>query len=514
PVCAPTRASLLTGRYHPRTGVDGVTRTKETMRSEEITIAEILNAAGYTTGCFGKWHNGAHYPHHPNGQGFDDFFGFCAGHWNNYFDTHLEWNGRRVETEGYITDVLTDGAVEFIRANQDRPFLCYVPYNAPHSPWQVPGVFYEKYKNKGLDNKTACAYAMCENVDYNVGRLLDTLDRYNLAEDTIVLFLTDNGPNSDRYNGNMRGRKGSSHEGGIRVPLFVRWPGKIQAGKVIPQIASHIDLLPTLVSLCGIPMLETKPLDGIDLSPLLQGEVNEWKDRMIFTTWGRRGSVRTQRWRAYTQNNRWELYDMAADPDESDNVADKHPQVLKRLSRAYEKWYQEATKAGFDPIPTHIGHPEMRVVTLPGHEAYLQPGAEKGISYVGRSGWANDYITAWIDTDAYPLWEVNIVEEGNYNIELMYSCPKEDVGSKIRVEIGEAHVDGTVNMPHEPPFLPSPDRVPRKEVYEKEWRTLKLGTTHLKKGKTQLKVKALTKPGNQVMELKAVKVETARGYNK
>jgi arylsulfatase A len=205
------------------------------MASEETTLAEMFQQAGYTTGCFGKWHNGAHYPYHPNGQGFDEFLGFCAGHWNNYFDTHLEHNGKRIETEGYITDVLTDAALEFMQSNQDQPFFCYVPYNAPHSPWQVPDSYYFKYKSKGLDDKTATAYAMCENIDDNVGRLLKFLEKANLDEDTIVLFLTDNGPNSDRYNGNMKGRKGSAHEGGVRVPLFMRWTGKILPGTVIKK---------------------------------------------------------------------------------------------------------------------------------------------------------------------------------------------------------------------------------------------------------------------------------------
>src|SRR5262245_21570995 len=134
PVCAPTRASLLTGRYHPRTGVAWVTRGLETMRSEELTLAEVLRDAGYATGCFGKWHNGAHYPHNPGGQGFDEFLGFCAGHWNNYFDTTLEHNGTPIKTNGYITDVLTDAAIAFIENQRGRPFFCYVPYNAPHGP--------------------------------------------------------------------------------------------------------------------------------------------------------------------------------------------------------------------------------------------------------------------------------------------------------------------------------------------------------------------------------------------
>jgi len=144
PVCAPTRASLLTGRYYLRTGVNGVTRGRETMRSEEVTLAEILQQAGYATGCFGKWHNGAHYPYHPNGQEFDEFLGFCAGHWNNYFDTTLDHNGKMGKVKGYISDVLSDAAMAFIERNRERPFFCYLPYNAPHSPWQLPDRYFDR----------------------------------------------------------------------------------------------------------------------------------------------------------------------------------------------------------------------------------------------------------------------------------------------------------------------------------------------------------------------------------
>ena len=158
PVCAPTRASLLTGRYHLRTGVHGVTRGHEIMRDEEVTIAELLKQNGYATGAFGKWHNGSQYPHHPNGQGFDEFLGFCAGHWNNYFDTTLDHNGQMVPSKGFMIDVVTDAAIEFIEKNKTKPFFCYLPYNTPHTPWQVPDKYFQKYMAMGIeDPKVACA---------------------------------------------------------------------------------------------------------------------------------------------------------------------------------------------------------------------------------------------------------------------------------------------------------------------------------------------------------------------
>ncbi len=506
PVCAPTRASLLTGRYHLRSGVHGVTRGWETMRSDEITAAEVFKAAGYATGCFGKWHNGAHYPYHPNGQGFDEFFGFCAGHWNNYFDTTLERNGEPVQTKGYITDVLTGAAIEFIQTNQNRPFFCYLPYNAPHSPWQVPDQYFDKYKVRGLDDTTACAYGMCENVDDNLGRVLKTLDRLNLTTNTIVVFLTDNGANSDRFNDGMKGRKGSAHEGGVRVPLFISWPGHIKTGAEIPQIAAHIDLLPTLADLAGIPIPKTKPLDGTSLVPLLEGNASSWPDRKLFTYWNRRGAVRTQRYRAVKTGQRWELYDMRTDPGQKENIAKQHPDIVLEYSEAYEKWLEDASKDGFDPIPIPIGYPERPEVIMPGHEAYFVPESREGISYNFAPGWANDWITNWTSIEAYPYWNVDAIRGGRYEIAIRYTCPKRDVGAKIRVEIGGASIEGTVQKAHDPAPIPSPDRVPRKEVYEKVWATLNLGTVTLQKGKTQLRVKALSKPGQMVIDLKAVHV--------
>jgi arylsulfatase A-like enzyme len=513
PVCAPTRASLLTGRYHLRTGTHGVTRGYENMRSEEVTLAEALKQAGYATGCFGKWHNGAHLPYHPNGQGFDEFFGFCAGHWNNYFDTTLERNGETVKTKGYIADVLTDAALDFINRHREQPFFCYVPYNTPHSPFQVSDKYFGKYKARGLDDKLACIYAMCENLDDNIGRILRRVDELGLSDSTIILFLTDNGPNSDRYNGGMKGRKGSVHEGGVRVPLFIRWPGHIERGINVTQIAAHIDMFPTIVELCGVAMPETLPQDGVSLVPLLRGQTGDWPDRMIFTFRSPRGqtlavpgSVRTQRWRAVKAGKRWELYDMVRDPGQSKDISKENPDILAKLSTAYEAAVKDVTKAGFEPLPIHVGYPQRPTVTLPAHEAYLHAPSKKGISYNGRAGWANDWITNWTDTDAQAYWEVEVVRAGRFQVNLWYVCAKENVGVKVRVEVGGESIEGVVHVAHDPDPVPSPDRVPRGEVYEKVWAGLCLGGIRLNKGRTRLVVRAVEIPGSMAFDLKAVEL--------
>lgn len=518
PVCAPTRASLLTGRYNLRTRTHGVTRGEENMWSEEVTIAEIFAKAGYKTGCFGKWHNGRHYPWHPNGQGFQEFVGFCAGHWNNYFNTTLEHNGEEFQSEGFIIDALTNHALKFIEQNKNQPFLCYVPLNTPHTPWQVPEEYWQRYTDKDLPEETKCAYAMCENIDHNLGRLLSKLDELELAENTIVLFLTDNGANTDRYDGHMRGRKGSVDEGGVRVPLFVRWPGHIPAGRFVKPIAMHIDLLPTLVSLCGIEEGAHPKWDGTDLSPLLlEVEPNEddWPERKLFTFRGlgsspkrSKGAVRTQRWRLVRRNPgaNWSLYDMQADPSQNTDLAKKQPSVVDELSQAFEDIYQDVTQDGFDPLPIPLGLAARPTTVLPGHEAYLHPAKGKGIRYFGPSGWANDWISGWTDTDSYPWWPVEVTEPGRYAISIDYICPKDRVGSKLAVAIGDQSLTQTVTEPHNPGPVPTPDRIRRKEVDDYIWKNLPVGQLNLKPMQTRLVIRGLEIHGGQMPEIKAVRI--------
>jgi arylsulfatase A-like enzyme len=510
PLCAPTRASLLTGRYSQRTGALWVTRGYETMRAAEVTIAEALRGAGYATGIFGKWHNGAHYPHDPRGQGFDEFFGFSAGHWSNYFDTTLVHDGKEVRTKGYITDVLTDAAIKFIERNQRRPFFAYVPYNAPHKPVQVPDRYFDKYKQRGFDDALAGIYGMVENVDDNVNRLLRKLDELKLADDTIVIYLHDNGPNGERYNGGMLGRKGQVHEGGTRSPLFIRWPKRLKPGAVVKEIAAHIDLFPTLLEMCGAQTPKTLPLDGVSLAPLLRGRSKGWPDRMLFTyhfpnpdsAQSGPGSVRTQQYRFVKTNKGVELYDMTADPRQQRDIAAAEPQVVARLGAAYDAWLKDVTKGGFGRLPIPVGHERAPLVELPAPEA----SALVGVSYKGRNGWAHDWLTGWDSVDDSVAWDVDVVRGGKYEVTLLYTCARPNVGSRVRVEAGGAGVEGILSRAHDPAPLPSPDREPRPEVYEKVWAALTLGDLKLNKGRARVSVRAASVAGKSVGELKAVRL--------
>ncbi|HIL68894.1 MAG TPA: N-acetylgalactosamine 6-sulfate sulfatase, partial [Verrucomicrobia bacterium] len=341
-VCAPTRAEFLTGRYYPRTGVSGVSRGQGRMNPDETTIADVFKANGYTTGAFGKWHNGTQSPYHPNDRGFDEFYGFTSGHWGHYFSPPLDHNGKKVRGNGYVVDDFTDHALAFIEINKDKPFFCYVPYNTPHSPMMVSDRFYRKFENvdplmRHRDPKrenimmTRAALAMCENIDWNVGRILKKLDNLKLSENTILLYFSDNGPNSYRWNGGMKGRKGSIDEGGLRSPFFIRWPGHIQAGMRIPQLTGAIDLLPTLTELASVEFKVNKPLDGLSFGSLFRKEPKKWKQRHLFAIKNQQVSVRTQRFRL---DSTGKLFDIEHDRGQQLDVSQEHPVLTEQLRNA------------------------------------------------------------------------------------------------------------------------------------------------------------------------------------
>jgi arylsulfatase A-like enzyme len=508
PLCSPTRASFLTGRDSLRGGVWGVTRGKETLRAEEVTLAEILGDAGYRTAGVGKWHNGEHYPYSPEGQGFETFFGFRRGHWNNYFDTWLLRGNTPERTDGYINDVLTDEALAVLAGPHERPLFLYLAYNTPHSPFQVPDEYFDRVKARGLDDRTAAVYAMVESLDDNVGRILDALAAQGLARDTIVVFFGDNGPNGARFNGGMRGTKGSVHEGGVRVPCFVAWPDHLAPGQVA-EIASGVDLLPTLLDLAGVPVPEGLELDGRSLRPLLEGNTTDWPDRTLFShRFGNRvpeptpGAVRTQRYRAVNEGEGWQLYDMETDPGEQGNIAEEHPDLTARLAAQYEAWFEDVTREGFSRFPIPVGHPEEDPVSLPATQAWF----EGGVAYEQGQGWANDWLTSWTGTNDRIWWELDVVEAGTYDVSLEYLCPVDEAGARVRASAGESEATATV-AGTALRQVPSPDRVPRKEVYEMEWEQLPLGPLQLPRGRVRLTLEAVENAQGRVLDLMAVRLD-------
>jgi arylsulfatase A-like enzyme len=508
PVCAPTRAEFLTGRYHSRGGVRGVSTGQERLNLGERTIAETFKAAGYATGAFGKWHNGSQWPYHPNARGFDEYYGFTSGHWGEYFDPPLDHNGKFVRGRGFVADDFTDHALAFIETNQARPFFCYLPFNTPHSPFCVPDEYWERFKDKpitlrGADGEkenvpvTRAALALCENIDWNVGRVLRRLDALKLADNTIVIYFSDNGPNSRRWNGGMKGIKASTDEGGVRVPFFIRWPGKIKPGTTVREIAGAIDLLPTLASLAGVPLVSARPLDGKDISPLLFGTAREWPERMIFSHQNGKVSVRTQQYRL---DDRGALFDMTADPGQRTDIFEKQPEIAAKLSKAVIAWRAEVLPKTKDDRPYPVGFAEFPMAPLPARDGVPHGKIERSANAPNCS-----YFVNWTRMDDSMTWDIEVNTSGDYEAAIYYTCPEGDVGSTIELSFNGNKLEGKVSPAWNPPLLDQQDRVPRRgESIMKEFHPLRLGGMRLEKGRGLLTLRALQIPGSQVMEVRLV----------
>jgi len=368
PVCSPTRAELLTGRYFQRVGVYATSSGGERLNLDETTIAQVFKEAGYATAAYGKWHNGMQPPYYPNARGFDDFYGFCCGHWGNYFRPMLEHNGEIVKGEGFIIDDLTIKGLEFMDRNKEQPFFLYLPYNTPHSPMQVPDEYWNKFKDKELamkyhgdeeenENFTRTAMAMVENIDYNVGRVFNKLRDWELEENTLVIYLSDNGPNGWRWNAGMRGKKGSTDEGGGRSPLVMQWKNKLPKGKHISQIASSVDLLPTLTDLVLIEVNTQKPLDWKSLKPLIMENIPTWNDRVVYNHWNSGTSIRTQKYRLDSDGR---LYDMDKDGEQTTDLSENLLQLADSLKQLKRDWLLEVMPKSkeTEDRPFTLGHPD------------------------------------------------------------------------------------------------------------------------------------------------------------
>ena len=516
-VCSPTRAEFLTGRYHSRMGVHSTSTGGERFNHEEQTIADVFRDAGYATAAYGKWHSGMQYPYHPNARGFDDYYGFCSGHWGDYYSPMLEHNGQIVKGNGFIVDDLTDHAIDFIDQHRDQPFFVYLPLNTPHSPMQVPDPYWDKFKAKEItpdpakENAkkqnlihTRAALAMCENIDANVGRLIQHLEKTKLADDTIVVYFSDNGPNGSRFNGGMRGRKGSTHEGGLRSPCLIRYPRKIQGGTKVKRIAAAIDLLPTLAEFAGLKLDSPKPLDGKSVAPLLRQDSTEWPERMLFSTWNMKSSVRTDRFRMQAGGG---LYDLVNDPGETKDVSTQHSDVANTLRTALTGWVKEVNpRSSRDPEtrPLTLGHPDAKYTQLPARDALPHGNIIRSNRFPNCT-----FMTQWTNTQDKITWNVNVLDEADYEVEMFYACAEESLGSKIALSLAIEsdptlqRLVSTITVANDVPLRGmEDDRFKRVEGYVKTWQPMKLGVMHLRPGKGLLSLQATKVTGNEVADMR------------
>ncbi len=389
PLCAPTRASLMTGRYYYRTGVLHTSRGGAKMHGSEVTIAELLKNVGYTTGIFGKWHLGDNYPMRAQDQGFDETLIHKSGRLgqvpdkpNTYINPKLWENGQYVQKQGYCTDIFFDAAIKFMQKHLNNPFFIYLPTNVAHATseagLEVPQKYSTPYLEMGYEKNIATVCGMINNFDENFGRLTDRLSSLGLREKTLVIFLSDDG--NVRVNKvDFRGHGYSTpYEGSIRVPCFVQWPGHLPGKLKVDQIASHIDILPTLLDAAGADSPDNLTIDGVSLLPLLEEKGRYWVDRMIFLQCERgmtphrykNCAVISERFKLIGYPNTFEerdlitsrhnpvleLYDISSDPGETSNLADRHPEILKNLRAAYDNWFDDVKSTRqFSPGLIHVG---------------------------------------------------------------------------------------------------------------------------------------------------------------
>jgi arylsulfatase A-like enzyme len=441
PVCAPTRASLMTGRYNYRTGVVDTYLGRAMMHGDEVTLAEMLGDAGYRTGIFGKWHLGDTYPMRAGDQGFQQTLVHKGGGigqpsdppGTSYFDPILKHNGEQKQFQGYCTDIFFDAAMRFVELNRDQPFFVYIPTNAPHSPYDVPESFIEPYRVKGLSDKDARIYGMITNIDDNMGKLAAKLDELELAENTILIFMTDNGPTTQHFTAGLRDQKTTAFEGGIRVPFFLRWPSQLQAAKV-DRVGAHIDVAPTLLAAARVEAPASVEFDGVSLLPLLHGDAAGWPERTIFIQSHRGNQPQLYRnFAAVTQKYKLlqplsfgepappgtplQLYDLESDPGEQNDVASEQRGELARLKKQYEDWFEDVSATrGYDPPKIFIGTEHENPVILTRQDWRM----------VGADGWKDGYLG---------YWEVDVKSAGKYDIRFRFT--KQERAGRAEFKLGE-----------------------------------------------------------------------------
>lgn len=462
PVCAPTRSSLMTGRYSLRTGVRDTYNGGAIMASSEVTIAEMLKQANFTTGIFGKWHLGDNYPSRPSDQGFDESLIHLAGGMGqvgdftnyfkkdtSYFDPILWHNNEQKPYKGYCSDIFTENAIEFIENNKNNPFFCYLSFNAPHNPLQVPDEYYQAYKTldptDGIDpelipnekisektkDNTRKVYAMVTNIDDNLKKLFNKVDELGIKDNTIVIFMTDNGPQHVRYIAGMKGRKSSVYNGGIRVPFFLRFPAMFSGNQEVNQFTAHIDLLPTLSKLCNVEMPRDRKIDGRSFIPSINSE--KLPERSFFSYWTRKypelyNNIALQRGQfkliGKTDYNspieNFELYDTYNDPFEKNNLVTQKKSIALSLKKEMHQTFLELVNSENLKNPPRI---------------MLGSDFENPV-YLNRND-AGGQRAVWNQEQAYSFWKVDINKEGLYDLKFKFLKPLPANGN-MYLEIGQS----------------------------------------------------------------------------
>lgn len=403
PFCTPTRAALMTGRYPARTGAYRTSCGRTMMHTDERTLANVFADSDYATGMIGKWHLGDNAPHRPQDRGFHDVLwhrcggvGQASDYWgNDYFDDTYERNGTPEKFNGYCNDVWFSEAAKFVETKKDAPFFLYLATNVPHGPYRVGKDWSAPYQGKTEWGSGPEFFGMIANFDHNVGVLREHLKKLGLADNTIFIFMTDNGTaNGGKFQGldsevqigfnaGMRGKKSSIYEGGHRVPFFIHWPaGGLTGGRDSRNLAAHMDVLPTLAELCGIPIPGTQTLDGRSFAASLKNaDAPPHRDRLIVQFQGgpffktapkpwEYSAVLTHRWRLMDGK---ELYDIQADPAQRTEVSAANPDVVKQLRGYYEPWW-ESVSPRMTPVSIDLGNPAQNPTTLCSQDWYLESG--------------------------------------------------------------------------------------------------------------------------------------------